>query len=129
MLKATHQWIAILTGISVLMAVTNPKQQDYTEHITALFQNTVCQQSELPTPIQLLCRTSVVLPRNVTKQWVLQYSWRKDYIFFSLYRTNLWGLQHQSIGIGGCFFPVNFFPFPIEAESREDNSTALTLID
>ncbi len=101
-----------LAGIALLIPVLNPGQQAYADHVISKLQDKDCRQEVITLEQRLLCQTVNTLPRSMTKKIVLEYSSRQNFVFFSLYRTKLPGIENQSLGVAGLFFE--------KPESRKD---------
>ena len=90
-------------GIVTLMAFTNPSKATYAEYLTWTLQNHNCILEKLPNNALTTCVTLGLLPDSVMQKVFEAYSYRKNYILFSVYTTDLAGLKHRSIGIAGQF--------------------------
>lgn len=99
MLERMRLSLGILVGITLVLVVTNPTEQDYAEHVVWTMQDTVCQQESQPA----LCPFMAALPPDLAQKMVKEYSQRRNFVFFSLYSTSFFGLKSHSIGIGKVF--------------------------
>ncbi len=91
---------AITTAfIATLMIVTNPSEDAYTKYVVWKFQSTTCLQLQFSA-----CHTIKSLPHSISKYLLKGYIYRQNFVFFSLYETNFFGLKSRSIGICGYFF-------------------------
>ncbi|MGQ4648442.1 DUF4359 domain-containing protein [Lyngbya aestuarii] len=93
-----------LAVTAILMAVTNPGKQSYIEEISWRVKDTSCQKEQLPVGATLACSTIAPLPHGAIEPILDGYSRRRNYIFFSIYTTDFWGLKNRSIGVGRNFF-------------------------
>ena len=93
----------VLAVIALLAATTNPNEKAYAEHVVSKFQDTVCRQKELPITTKVPCYTIRVLPRSISKRMLASYSQQQNYVFFSVYTTEFFGLRDCSVGIGSFF--------------------------
>jgi hypothetical protein len=99
MLKPFILPVGILLGTTLALAATNPTKQDYAEHVIWTMQNKACLQTTQTT----LCSIVDALPSDFATKVVKQYTQRRNFVFFSLYSTNFFGLESRSIGIGKVF--------------------------
>jgi len=93
-----------LTVTAILMAVTNPGKQSYIEDFSWRVKETSCQQEQLSVGATLACSTLAPLPNSAIESILEGYSRRQNYILFSIYTTDFWGLKSRSIGVGRHFF-------------------------
>jgi hypothetical protein len=99
MLKLLKLPLGFLLGTTLALAVTNPTEQDYADYVIWTMQERVCaQQSQTP-----LCSVMEALPSDLAAKMVKQYTQRRNFVFFSLYSTNFFGLESRSIGFGKVF--------------------------
>ena len=83
----------VLLGLGVAMVVTNPSQEVYEEfavqRLTEYLQTNLCAQAPVVFGIQRQCTSSIVAIQPQMRSLVAQNTQRQDFIFFSLYKTNL----------------------------------------
>jgi hypothetical protein len=85
----------ILTGIGSIMAIGNPEPAAYaeyaTEELTTYLKDNVCTQAPrtLGSVLKRHCYTLVDTGRPQLQSLITQKTERKNFIFFSIYRTNL----------------------------------------
>jgi hypothetical protein len=96
-----HLTITTVGIVSLLMVFTNPSEDAYEEYVTNQIQDIVCQQQ------RTACLPVRTIPRGLIKPIVKGYSYRQNYVFFSLYNVNFGGLKHRSVGVGGHFFSIS----------------------
>jgi hypothetical protein len=86
---------AALAGLGVAMALTNPSQESYEayalEKLTAYLKDEACLQapSVFGNVLQRQCKTLVDTGRPQIQQLISQTTQRKNFLFFSIYQTNL----------------------------------------
>lgn len=95
--------LVAIVALGAFLAATNPDKKLYNEHVISKLQDTDCRQETLPAVSHASCHTLRTLPRTVTEPIVGGYSRRQDYLFFSLYTTEFFGLRDRSIGIANSF--------------------------
>lgn len=80
----------VLAGLGVAMAVTNPPQADYEEYavqrLTAYVKDNFCQKAGF---FENQCANIVDSGQSEFKQAIAQSTQRQNFIFFSIYTTNL----------------------------------------
>jgi hypothetical protein len=108
-MKGTMKF-AVLVGASVLalplLAISNPNREDYLKHAAWNFQDKPCKQDPIPLPAKVACWTSGVFPPEMATKPLNYYSRRQDYVLFSLYTTDIWGMKTKTVGIAGHFFDL-----------------------
>jgi len=114
MLERMRLSLGILVGITFVFVVTNPTKQDYAEHVVWTVQNTVCQQESQPN----FCPFMAAMPPDLAKKMVKEYSQRRNFVFFSLYSTNFFGLKSCSIGVGKVFMAYDNDSFILSQKGR-----------
>jgi Domain of unknown function (DUF4359) len=114
MLKRMRLSLGILVGITLGFVVTNPTKQDYAEHVVWTIQNTACQQESQSN----FCPFMAALPPDLAKKMVKEYSQRRNFVFFSLYSTNFFGLKSRSIGVGKVFMAYDNDSFILSHKGR-----------
>jgi len=102
-MKNTAIRATLLTAFTCLMAVTNPSKEAYVESLAWQFQDTTCKQEQLPVDVKATCYTLAPLALEATKSVLNGYSRRQDYILFSIYTTDLWGIKNRKLGAFGNF--------------------------
>jgi hypothetical protein len=102
-MKNTAIRATLLTTFTCLMAVTNPSKEAYVESLAWQFQDTTCKQEQLPVDVKATCYTLAPLALEATKSILNGYSRRQDYILFSIYTTDLWGIKNRKFGAFGNF--------------------------
>ena len=95
--------LLLLTFIAGLLAITNPGKAAYLEHLAWQIKDTTCKEKPLPLGAKAACLTLAPLPHTTAESILDGYSRRKNYLFFSVYSTDYWGLENQSVGIGRQF--------------------------
>lgn len=103
--------LAIVTALGFLMlGLTNPNQADYSRYAAWKLREMGCGRSksaiapQVPKGVaQFTCTALTALPPSVTAQMLSQYTRRENYIFFSVYRTQVLSLELRGIGIAGHF--------------------------
>ncbi len=84
-----------LVGLGVAMALTNPGQDSYEEYaveqLTTYLKNDACMKapSLFGNVLQRQCKTLVDTGRPRIEQIISQSTQQHNFIFFSIYRTNL----------------------------------------
>src|SRR3712207_6010052 len=84
-----------LVGLGVAMALTNPSQETFEgyalEKLTTYLKDEACMQvpSVFGNVLQRECKTLVDTGRPKIKQLISERTQRQNFIFFSIYRTNL----------------------------------------
>ncbi|PSB29683.1 DUF4359 domain-containing protein [Chlorogloea sp. CCALA 695] len=85
----------ILAGLGIAMATTNPDSSTYEEYaaeqLTTYLKEDVC--SQVPKAFEALvqdsCASLIDSNRPQIKQIIVRSTQRQNFIFFSIYRTNL----------------------------------------
>jgi hypothetical protein len=101
--SSNHPWrMLFFAGLGLtLLALTNPSQQDYSRFVAWKLKETNCGQSSTLFEVSnVICP----LPNNLAAQLISQYTYRDNYVFFSVYRTILLNKEVRSIGIARFFF-------------------------
>lgn len=85
--------IASVTGLGSVMAVTNPSQAAYEayvtqEMVTFLDQN-VCAEAPKAFDLRRDCKLMLKTNRSQIKQFIADGTQRHNYVFFSVYTTDL----------------------------------------
>jgi hypothetical protein len=86
---------AAMAVLGVAMALTNPSQDTYeayaVEQLTTYLKEEACMQvpSVFGNVLQRQCKTFVDTGRPKIQQIIAQTTQRQNFIFFSIYRTNL----------------------------------------
>lgn len=84
-----------LVGLGVAMALTNPSRESYEqyaiEQLTTYLKNDACMKapSIFGNVLQRQCKSLVDTGRPQIEQVISQSTQRQNFIFFSIYRTNL----------------------------------------
>jgi len=102
-MKNTAIQATILTAFTCLMAVTNPSKEAYVESIAWNFQATTCKEANLSAAVKAACYSLAPLPLDATKSLLNGYSRRQDYVIFSIYTTEFWGIKNCKFGVFGNF--------------------------
>ncbi|MGI0496511.1 DUF4359 domain-containing protein [Limnospira platensis] len=89
--------------IVTFLAITNPSEEEHIKHRAWQFKSD-CQQNELTVPGKATCFVLSPLPHKTVEPLISNYSHHRNFIFFSTYTTDLWGLKTQTLGLGGQFF-------------------------
>lgn len=89
----------LLTMTAAFLAITNPGEDAYANWVAQTMQSARCRNG---TPS--VCQVAGYIPEDVLKPTLKQYSYRQNFVFFSIYTTNLFGVHQRGIGIGGYFF-------------------------
>lgn len=89
----------LLTATAALLAITNPGEDAYTNWIAQRMQINSCRDRN-----SSVCQMVGYLPEDLLKPTLKQYSYRQNFIFFSVYTTNFFGIQKRGVGICGYFF-------------------------
>lgn len=98
---------SILLGIAIagiVLALSNPSEEAYANYVIRSWRKQVCQQRSLPTPEALACTTSTILPLKLSAEVVQNFSYRQNYVFFTIYDLSLGNTQRRIIGVAGQFF-------------------------
>ncbi len=95
--------IACLLLISLFFALTNPSEKGYQEYVVWKLKQTTCKQQSVSQEAQLACMSLSTLPYNVSAKLLSGYTRRENYLFFSIYTTEAFGLSDRSIGICGRY--------------------------
>jgi hypothetical protein len=86
---------AAMVVLGVAMALTNPSQDTYeayaVEQLTTFLKEEACMEvpSVFGNVLQRQCKTFVDTGRPKIQQIIAQTTQRQNFIFFSIYRTNL----------------------------------------
>jgi hypothetical protein len=86
---------AALAGLGVAMALTNPSQDTYEayalEKLTMYLKDEACTQapSLFGNALQRQCKTLVDTSRPQIQQIISKTTHRQNFLFFSIYQTNL----------------------------------------
>ena len=114
----------LLGGLAGLLVLTNPSQTQYeqygAEQLTEYLREKVC--NKLPTGLgELLqsqgCKTLVDIGSPQLPKVIAQNTKLHNYLLFSIYETNLYLYQFQTVGI-----LHNFYTYQIdkEGENKKD---------
>jgi Na+/H+ antiporter NhaB len=95
--------IGLLVGV-LLLGITNPRQDAYTQYAAWKFKDNLCKQTPLPSTAQLTCATLSPLPYDWAARLLNGYTRRDNYFLFSVYTTEVFGLENRTIAIAGQFF-------------------------
>ncbi|PSB17699.1 hypothetical protein C7B61_02080 [filamentous cyanobacterium CCP1] len=90
-----------IAAITAGLILTNPNEVSYANWIALHMQTHACQNQG-----SIACQTIEHLPKDMLKPTLEQYSYRQNFVLFSIYTTQFFGLQERSVGIGGHFFSV-----------------------
>ncbi|WP_026734224.1 DUF4359 domain-containing protein [Fischerella sp. PCC 9605] len=94
--------------IPLFLALTNPSQKGYEEYVVWKLKQTTCKQKSLKPETQLSCAFLSNFPYNFSARALSGYIRRENYLFFSIYTTDAFGLRDRSVGISGHYFDWNF---------------------
>ncbi len=97
LIKKQNRPIIMAVAITGLMAITNPSKESYLEHLTWQLKDSACQQQ------QLSCTTLKNVPPGVSAAMLSSYTRRQNFLLFSIYTTDFYGVHDQTIGLGGFF--------------------------
>ncbi|MFB2833239.1 DUF4359 domain-containing protein [Floridanema evergladense] len=101
---------AIVTGLLVSLAISNPSQAEYekyaTQELTEYLQQNVCPQAPKiwGKSLKRECKRLVNSNRSEIKDFISQSTERYNFILFSIYKTEL------SITKVSPFLPSDFLP-------------------
>ncbi|MEA5467289.1 DUF4359 domain-containing protein [Spirulina sp. 06S082] len=105
-MKGTMKF-AVLVGIASMLAIANPDKEDYLKHAAWNFQEKSCKQDPIALPAKVVCGTLGTLPPEIATQPLINsYSRRQNYVLFSLYTTDIWGMKTNTVAIAGHFFTL-----------------------
>lgn len=102
--------VAILTGLLVSLAISNPSQSEYEEYakkqLTEYLQQNVCPQAPkiLGKSLKRECKRLVNSNQSEIKEFIAQGTERYNFILFSIYKTEL------SITKVSPFLPSDLLP-------------------
>ena len=109
----------VLAGIGSAMAITNPGQNAYesyaTEKLIVYIKENVCAQASDPLGfLQPYCRSLIDTSHPHIQELITQQTQRQNFIFFSLYQTQLAiaafpGYRVETVGVF-----QNFYTYEIE---------------
>jgi len=82
-----------MVGLGTVMAIANPEQPAYEQYATgqvnSYLKNTLCNQSILGNLIQQPCNSLVETAKPQIQEIIVKNTQRQNFIFFSIYRTDL----------------------------------------
>ncbi len=87
--------IAVMVGLGIAMAITNPSQSDYEEYaiaqLTAYLKDNTCTQTlkDEDSLLQHSCTLLVDVGRPQLEKLIADHTKERNFIFFSIYRTEL----------------------------------------
>jgi Domain of unknown function (DUF4359) len=99
-MKISAQKILFLAFVPTFMVFTNPGKMAYADYLARQLAEQVCKQDQLNNQLQVACQG---LTPIVAQPFLAHYSQRKNFIFFSLYTTNIGKMRYSSIGIANGF--------------------------
>ncbi|MDF0554024.1 DUF4359 domain-containing protein [Kamptonema sp. UHCC 0994] len=101
-----RRWFISVAMVIGLMAITNPSKEAYVEHVVWELKDSACDQQDLSVSIKISCATLNTLPPAMTMGMLNSYSRRHNFLLFSTYTTDFYGLEKQTIGLVGLFFSI-----------------------
>lgn len=82
-----------LVAVGAAMAITNPSQDDYetfaTQQLTGYLQENVCVKAPSEFGLQRDCQSLLKSKQSEIREFVATGTEQQNFIFFSIYRTNL----------------------------------------
>lgn len=106
--------IAALTGLGSLMAVTNPGQTTYetfaTQRLVTFLHDNVCSEAPEVFNLRRDCLDMVKNNRSQLRDFVAKSTYRRNFVFFSIYTTELTvaafapSYRVQTVGIFNRFY-------------------------
>lgn len=103
--------LAALGIVSLVMLFTNPRKDSYIEYaswkFTADVENAICKKPELPKflhNVSEICKALVGSRRKTIGGFLDNYSMQDNYIFLSIYTTEIVGKRYKTIGILSNFW-------------------------
>jgi len=97
---------AVLGAIAGILAITNPNQEEYAKYLAWHLKENYCQDREISTMTKVGCATIAPLPPSAMKSVIKSYTYHNNYLIFSVYSTDVWGMKSRAIGIGGNFWQL-----------------------
>lgn len=91
----TYIGVAAIAGLGVVMAITNPSQASYekfaVQQLTEYLKKDVCQKAPkvFGNLLQRNCSVLVDSSRPQMQQIIAQTTQKQNFLFFSIYRTDL----------------------------------------
>lgn len=95
-----------LGAIAGILAITNPSKDEYSEYLVWQIKDNYCQDGQISNMTKVGCATIAPLPPGAMKPIIGSYTRKKNYVIFSVYSTDVWGMQSSFIGIGGNFLEL-----------------------
>lgn len=95
-----------LGAIAGILAITNPSKEAYSEYLAWQIKDNYCQNSPISNMTKVGCATIAPLPPGAMKPIIEGYTRQKNYVVFSIYSTDAWGMKNSFIGIGGNFLEL-----------------------
>ena len=121
-------FLAILAGN---MALTNPPKEEYIEYASGKLSEEIkdnyCQESKAPKILENfnlsktfadVCNNLVTSQRPAVRQHLDNATQQQNLVIFSIYTTQLWDHQYQTIGVFG-----NFLTFSSDVVENEFSSS------
>lgn len=93
-----------LGAIAGILALSNPTKEAHAENLVWQIKDNYCQQTQLSDVAQAGCYTIAPLPPSAIEPVIISYTRRHNYLLFSIYTTDIWGMKNRAIGLGGQFF-------------------------
>ena len=87
--------IAVMVGLGIAMAITNPSQSDYEEYaiaqLTAYLKDNTCTQTlkDWDNFLQHSCTLLVDVGRPQLQKMIADHTSDRNFIFFRIYRTEI----------------------------------------
>ena len=97
---------AVLGAIAGILAIANPSKEAYSKYLAWHLKENYCQDSEISMMTKVGCGTIAPLPPSAMKPVIESYTYHKNYLIFSVYSTDVWGMKSRAIGIGGNFLQL-----------------------
>ncbi|MDY6804211.1 MAG: DUF4359 domain-containing protein [Cyanobacteriota bacterium] len=95
-----------LGAIAGILAVTNPSKEAYSEYLVWQIKDNYCLEGQNSNMTKVGCAAIAPLPPGAMKPIIEGYTRQKNYVVFSVYHTDAWGMKSNFLGIGGNFLEL-----------------------
>lgn len=97
---------AFLGAIAATMAFTNPSKEAYSEYLAWQIKDNYCRDGQISNMTKVGCVAIAPLPPGAMKPIIQTYTRQKNYVVFSIYSTDVWGMKSRFIAVGGNFLEL-----------------------
>jgi Domain of unknown function (DUF4359) len=95
-----------LALISAILTATNPQEEDYFAHLVRSLKESVCYTESLQVLSDATCSFLKIVPRQMFNDAIADYTYRRNYVLFSIYTTEFGEIELRYVGICGHFLAL-----------------------